>query len=292
LVIFDRCSPKESPRASAVYVGTVPPGDRWKGKRARATEPVEEQPGTVSVPQVIDWNRTHPLLANVELGNFDIVESLLLTPPSGSVKLVDAAEGTLVAIAKRDTYEDVVIGFPILVEVNGALQRNTDWINRHSFPTFWLNVLEHFVARQGVGERSLRPGESVELRPGSAASQTLVVTSPSGRSETLRRRGEQPFVYRQTEEVGVYRVEEEGREPRGFAVNLFDPDESDVRLRTAETPDEKKQSLVASIKIGNIDVAATAGGVPARKEIWKLLLVGMLAILVVEWFVYHRRVYL
>ncbi|TWT99423.1 hypothetical protein Pla108_03600 [Botrimarina colliarenosi] len=289
LVIFDRCVPKEAPRANTAYIGVLPPGEAWRQRDAEDAPVAAE---SVTVPQIIDWNRSHPLLANVELGNFDIVETMLLTPPPGAATLIDAAEGPVAAIAARDGYEDLVLGFPILIEVDGALQRNTDWINRHSFPTFWLNVLEYFVARQAVGERSLRPGEAIELRPLSPASETISVTSPSGREETLRRRGEQPFVYRMTDEVGVYHLAEGGRETRRFAVNLFDPAESDVRLRTDETPDDAQAAAVASIKIGNINVAATAGAAPARHELWRVLLVGMLGLLVLEWYVYHRRVYI
>lgn len=281
LIVYDRCEPKASPRASTVYLGTRPPGKAWRDREAKST----------TVPQVIDWNRSHPLLAHVELGNFDIIETLVLDPPPGSATLIDAAEGPIAAVAARDGYEDVVIGFPILVEVDGALQRNTDWINRHSFPTFWLNVLEYFVSRQAVGDRSLRPGESIELRPLAPSTDTLTITSPSGKTETLRRRGEAPFVFRQTEEVGIYRVREGGSESRRFAVNLFDPSESDVRLRTLETPEDAQAAQIASLKVGNIDIAAAAGAAPARQELWRWLLLGILGLLVLEWYIYHRRVY-
>lgn len=282
LVIYDRCVPETAPRSSTAYIGTLPPGDSWRdGADSEA----------ITVPQIIDWNRSHPLLAHVELGNFDIVDTLVLTPPPGAATLIDAAEGPIAAVAARDGYEDVVLGFPILVEVDGALQRNTDWINRHSFPTFWLNVLEYFVGSQAVGDRSLQPGSAVELRPLSPTTETITVTTPSGREETLRRRGEQPFVFRLTDEVGAYRVTEAGRESQRFAVNLFDPAESDVRLRTDETPEDASAAQIASVKIGNIDVTAAAGAAPARKELWRLLLLAALGILVLEWYVYHRRVY-
>jgi hypothetical protein len=289
LIVYDRCVPQAAPRSNTVYIGVLPPGDSWRKPTPTSLQPPAS---SLSVPQIIDWNRSHPLLANVELGNFDIVETLLLTPPAGATTLVDAAEGPIVAVASRNSYEDLVLGFPILIEVDGSLQRNTDWINRLSFPTFWLNVLEYFAARQAVGERSLRPGEAIELRPLNPAAESITVTSPSGKAETLRRRGEQPLVYRLTDEIGVYRVTEGARETRRFAVNLFDPAESDVRLRTDETPEDAEQAAVAAIKIGDLDVAATAGAAPARQELWRTLLIAALCVLVLEWWIYHRRVYL
>jgi hypothetical protein len=295
LIIYDRCVPKAPPRSNTVYIGVLPPGDTWRKPTTPSPQPLATGPSispSLSVPQIIDWNRSHPLLANVELGNFDIVESLLLTPPAGATALVEASEGPIVTVAPRDTYEDVVLGFPILVEIDGALQRNTDWINRLSFPTFWLNTLEYFAARQTVGDRSLHPGEAIELRPLSPATESIVVTSPSGKAETLTRRGEQPFVYRLTDELGVYRITEGNRETRRFAVNLFDPAESDVRVRIDETPEDAEKAAVASIKIGDLDIAAAAGATPARHELWRALLIAALCLLVVEWWIYHRRVYL
>lgn len=289
LVIYDRIVPEAAPRSNTAYIGVLPPGDSWRPNPSRPPPPASSL--STTVPQIIDWNRSHPLLAHVELGNFDIVETLILTPPPGAATLIDAAEGAIAAVASRDGYEEVVLGFPILIEIDGTLQRNTDWINRHSFPTFWLNVLEYFVARQSIGERSLSPGSAVELRPLSPTVETLTVTTPSGREEALRRRGEQPFVFRLTDEVGAYRVTEAGRESRRFAVNLFDPSESDVRLRTDETPEDASQAQIASVKIGNIDVTAAAGAAPARKELWRFLLLAALGLLVLEWYVYHRRVY-
>ena len=283
LVIYDRCAPEEPPRAAAVYVGALPPGPAWRGAEG------ETAPPTVTVPQVIDWSRSHPLMASVELGNFDIVDSMVLTPPPGATTLVDAAEGPLVAVAPRGAFEELVIGFPVLVESGGVTQRNTDWINRHSFPTFWLNVLEHFVARSGGGSDTVRPGEAVELRPSAPAVREARIRTPSGREETIRRRGDDPFVWRQTDEVGLYRVFEGDRETRRFAVNLFDASESDVPLRVDP---EAEGSELAGLRIGNTRVAADSGAAPARKELWKWLVLATLGVLAFEWWVYHQRVYL
>ncbi|MEN0111317.1 MAG: VWA domain-containing protein, partial [Planctomycetota bacterium] len=109
VVVYDRCVPAEAPRASAVYVGVLPPGDAWR-------DDAGAEPAALSVPQIIDWNRAHPALAHLELGDFDIVDAVRLTPPPGAASLVDASDGPIVAIAGRDGFEDLVIGFPILVE--------------------------------------------------------------------------------------------------------------------------------------------------------------------------------
>ncbi|TWT88344.1 hypothetical protein Mal64_18230 [Pseudobythopirellula maris] len=294
LVIFDRCAPEASPRASTIYLGALPPGPAWRSDGDGDEQDEPGEPATVDWPQLIDWSRTHPLLAHIELGNFDVVESLKLDPPSGGSSLIDSASGSVAAIAPRGGYEDLVLGFPILVESDGRTQKNTDWINRHSFPTFWLNAVEYFVAQASLTAERPQPGEPVELRPlGRAEAATLI--APNGRTEQLTRTGDEPYIVHNTADPGVYTIDEGeaaggDRLSQRFAVNLFDQAESDVRLRAATAGDEQ-DARTAAIRIGNIDVAAQAGSTPARQEIWRPLLLAALVVLLIEWYVYNRRVY-
>src|SRR5690606_10076991 len=94
-------------------------------------------------PQIIDWNRAQPIMANVELGNVDIADSLVLDPPAGGDILIDSTIGPIAAIAPRNASQDVVLGFEIFGrDDDGATTVNTNWPRRLSFPTFWLNALE------------------------------------------------------------------------------------------------------------------------------------------------------
>jgi hypothetical protein len=62
-------------------------------------------------------------------------------------------------------------------------------------------------------------------------------------------------------------------------VNLFDTRESDL------TPAEE-------IEIGHEEVKAEKSQQVARKELWKWLALGALGMLMFEWYIYNRRVYL
>ncbi len=145
LILFDRCAPAKMPRANTLFLGHLPPGDAWQSDSATGTR-TEPKP-TVKMPQIIDWNRAHPLLAHVELGNVDIAESLVVDLPSGGDSLIDSTAGPIGVIAPRGSFEDVLIGFEI-VGTNEAGERtaNTNWPRRHSFPTFWLNVMTTWLA--------------------------------------------------------------------------------------------------------------------------------------------------
>ncbi len=278
LVIFDRCTPKESPRANTVYIGELPPGPTWRDGENPAPK--------ISVPQILDWNRAHPLLANIELGNFDIVDSLALPLPPGGVPLIDSADGPIAAVAPREGYEDVVLGFPILVAIDGKLQRNTDWINRHSFPTFWLNVLDYFVGERSEALRAGgQPGQSLAIKPVTNLRE-IEVALPTGRTTKLSRQGDEPFQLHDTDTPGVYTVSEAGTTTQRLAVNLFSRDESDIRPRT---PTAAEGEAPTAITIGATAVGQAA---PARQELWRPLLLAALVVLVVEWYIYNRRVYL
>ena len=80
--------------------------------------------------------------------------------------------------------------------------------------------------------------------------------------------------------MGVYEVRSGGKTIQRFAVNLFDPNESEIRARAEE-----------AVKIGHVEVAGQSQWEPARRELWRFLLLAALGVLLFEWYIYNRRVY-
>jgi hypothetical protein len=304
LVIFDQCAPTAMPRANTLFVGRLPPGASWRGQHEQSGEKAAKSDGAkgddadaaakdVAVgPQIIDWDRSHPLLASVELGNVDFADSLVLHPPPGATVLIESTAGTLAAIAPRDAYQDVVLGFEIVGQAkDGARTVNTNWPRRLSFPTFWLNVLEQLGGRSEESQvSSTRPGRAVELHaPGKET--TLTVVDPSGKQFAVRRGEGDVFHFQDTNQLGVYEVRAGEKVIDRIAVNLFDRQESDVRVRPSQS-DKAATIKPADIRIGNVDVEATLGKMPSRVEAWKVVLACALFVLILEWYIYNRRVYL
>ena len=288
LMIFDQCTPPQMPQCNTLFVGRLPPLDTWK--QEGSSEPV-------FAPQIVDWQREHPLLNLVELGNVQIADSLLTDPPSGGQVLIDSTAGPIFAIAPRDSFEDAVLGFEILGhDAEGQRTVNTNWPRRHSFPNFLLNALEYLAAgTTEQDERSIRPGQYVELRLAAAeagdASEKFEVVLPDGTRRPAQPPQQGKFAFQETDEQGIYRVEAGDKPLRSFAVNLFDREESDIKLRLQQG-DQQRVRVVDSISIGYVDVAAQAQAAPVRRELWKWLLGGALVVLVLEWYIYNRRVYL
>jgi hypothetical protein len=271
LVIFDRCAPKRAetaatavmPLAHTLFIGSFPPLEGWKA---------EEK---VNVPHIITTDSSHPLMNLLEMSNVIILEGTPLKPPPGSSVLIDTHVGPIFAIAPRDAYEDAVLGF----ELVGKDQVSTNWPLQPSFPVFWLNVLLYMGGvRDPLALGTIRPGQSVALQT-ETPTTTLNVRTPDGRLVRVSRGNLNAFNFTDTEHLGVYDVQDGKLQTiQRFAVNLFNPPESDIKPK--------------DIQIGHTKVAGNREVEPARRDIWKQLLLLALAVLLFEWYIYNRRVYL
>jgi hypothetical protein len=183
----------------------------------------------------------------------------------------------------------VVVGFEIIGRNEaGEILPNTDWPRKHSFPTFWLNALEYLAGQMDDSLASVQPGRPVEIRvPGTV--EELTVVRPDGGEQTIRRGAQDLFQFQDTDQPGIYTVRAGEVIVQRFAVNLGDRFESDVKLKPANSANGE---AIASLEIGHIDVSAATGAAPARKELWKVLLLAALVVLLFEWYIYNRRVYI
>jgi hypothetical protein len=325
LIIYDRCSPTVSPRANTLYIGTIPPSpnadpafaDKAKPDDAGKSKPdeaaktksdeaakakpddaakstAEATPGvapppakwwslgeSVVYPQIIDLDRTHPLMQWLDLGDVDIAGAKAVTPPPGGTKLLDSNKGTLFAIAPREGFEDAVLGFEIYsTDANGERTPNTNWPIRRSFPAFVFAALGYLGGNDGAqaGE-SVKPGQPLMLKS-EAAADSITVLTPQGARLPVTRSKSGSFQFSETQELGAYEVREGPKAIERFTVNLFDPMESNI------VPAKEK-----TIQIGNVSVEGKEGYQTVRRETWKWLLIVALVVLIAEWYIYNRRVY-
>jgi hypothetical protein len=280
LVVFDRCRPEpnaqgksQMPQAYTLFIGILPPGDGWTAAQKS------------DVPQIIDTNSAHPLMQWMDLGDVLLAAGTPLKPPSGATVLIDSDVGPMAAIAPRDSFEDIVLGFNILEEQtapDGKTKKyyGTNWPTRQSFPVFIRNLFEYSKAGQaGAGGENVRPGMPVALEsPG--PDTALRIVSPSGGKTDLKSGRLGKLTFTETQGLGIYYVQSGGKTIDRFAVNLFDTGESDFRPNPSPT-----------IKVGDVEVKGETAWKPARKEIWKYVVFLGLAVLLVEWYIYNRRIY-
>lgn len=320
LIIYDQCAPeKRMPRSNTLFIGTLPLDWRTTAQPEAASEEENDETAAagagegeategdeatgdsdgdvveidrVNNPQIIDQAREHPLMAYVELGDIYIRASNIVPPALGGQVLVESTNGPIVSIAPREGFEDAVLGFEVSIFQDGGEYPNTNWYRRYSFPTFLLNTLSYFVGQRQDGlYRTNLPGRSLELRTKSLAKQ-LTVTGPNGIKEVIKRNADGSYLFHDTDQPGYYEFLDGEQVENRFTVNLFDGQESDVRIATApdDNPDDNVES-VASLHIGHVEVAAESAR-PARKDLWRPLLLVAVGVLLFEWYIYNRRVYL
>jgi len=302
LVIYDRVEPpKAMPVANTLFVGRIPPWFDREGKDnapAPNDQPPGEQPADDNAPPrppgkwlagarragptVIDVDDTHPLMRNVNWSGVKIAEAAALDPPPGATVLVESQYGPLYAGAPRGGHFDAVLGFEIIGEQDGKTYVNTNWPTRPGFALFARLTLSELATRSPARE-SVRPGDPFAIYPPTDAA-TVLVTTPWGATLPATRGGAKEFFFDETREVGLYeaRFAAEGPAFQQQVVNLFDPRESD--LRPAET-----------ITHGYTDTQREAapgeeGYEPARREAWPYVVLACLVVVLVEWFVFCRRI--
>ena len=288
LIIFDRCRPKVMPQANTFFLGAMPvhavelPPTEEGGKPRQID--IWQTEDRVDGPKIIDIDSSHPLTQWIAMDNVLIAEAAPIKVPSGGTVLVDSHLGPMLVIAPRDGFEDLVLAFPFVDEITGddgikRLQAMTNWQGRSSFPVFMLNLLQYFGGGQsGLDALSAQPGGLVGLI-GPEPGKELDVQKPSGARAKVPvdRLGRGKFS--DTDELGIYDVQAGGKPIDHFSVNLFDPAESDISVRQ-------------QIELGHVAVTGkTSNWESARTEFWKYILLAGFLLLLFEWWVYHRRVY-
>jgi hypothetical protein len=196
--------------------------------------------------------------------------------PTKTPRLLEGENNLALMVSlTRGSHSDVVQMFPLIDDSGGW---NTNWPLQPSFPIFWRNVLYTLGnVSDAAGEEVLQGGSPKRLRP-SGVVDKVEVTDPADRTATLERIGSRSdFDYQATERLGVYRAEWNGG-GRSFAVNLLDADESNLLPRD-------------TIQIGNETVVAGDTRTQSR-ELWKWAVLVGLIFLLVEWYIYNKRIYI
>ncbi len=264
LIIFDRCSPPVMPTTNTFFIGALPTsGWAWSS---------EPQPVVL-----IDADRTHPLMRYVELLSLLVYRGRGLIGPAGTSELVGADVGAVLAIAPRDGYQDLVLGFEVVsTGESGELQINTNWYAERSWPVFVLNTLKVLAgAEERSAAKSYQPGQNVRIRVETDA-KSLTIARDDQRVMSVSIDSTGTTEFSQTETPGNYLVRADDKLADLFTINLFDQRESTI-------------AAVEEIQLGYQTVTATTSLAQTRREYWRWLLVVMLGILVTEWWIYAKR---
>lgn len=268
LVIYDQCAPEEMPECNTLFLGAKPPDEKWKF-------------GELEGPlQIIDLDRSHPMMEFLELASVRIVEGRTVTPPDGGQVLARSDFGPVFSVGSRGPFQDAVLGFELQHATEKGNEINTDWGIKRSFPLFIFACVDYLSGgiTQSAATSTL-PGQPMTIAASKRYNEFQILT-PDNRRDIVQRTENGQAIYTSTETPGIYRVQSVGdaKDLDAFAVNLFSPRESNI-------------AAVSEMVIGSEKVAPTTTTSRGRIEYWRWLLLGGLVLLVTEWVVFNRRVF-
>jgi hypothetical protein len=215
----------------------------------------------------------------VDLANVHLRTAKTIAPAPWATTLAETDKGALIVAGEKGDGRSVYVGFSVF---------DSDMPLRIAFPIFLSNCVQWLTARPGDTSGVFKAGDVVPLGGGATqkTASAIDVKRPDGRTDTVRPAPGTPALYDRTDQVGIYtaRNGDNGTPPRTFPVSLLSPGESNI------APVAKPVFVVADADAGDINITTPPGErVPVRREIWPWIAAFALAVLSVEWFVYHRR---
>lgn len=234
---------------------------------------------------IIDWSRDHPILRALTLESLIIGELPKVEPVPGGPAQTIAVSDSGPAMFEVTTAETRAIVVPFDVA-------NSSWPFDVSFVLFTAASINYLGddAAYGVVGRMVQPGSVLSDRL-PAGAESVEVKTPTGETQKLIPAADGRIVFGPVSKSGVYEVSwtgssgpsdvrgSGGRIIRPYAANLLDAAESDV----APQGEVSLASTVAQAESGQ--------AIDAAKRLWPWLLLAALAVIMLEWFVYNRKVH-
>lgn len=261
VIVFDDYAPQTIPRVSSLYLGAAPP-----------IEGLEIRPGSESAPAVqpiLDWARQDPVLRYVVLDDVAVQDPGRIVVPEDGEVLATGQSGPVMARVSHDGVQHVVTSF-------GVLQSN--WPLYISFPVFISNAVQSLGLGALADEAGLAYSTgSIAVVPLDAAGNPPTYIGPA----TLKANVMQgSAVLPAFTQAGIYEAQGDVEAPFDvLPVNLLDAVESDLRP-------------VDRLEVATVDVSGQAEAATIRREVWPWFAWAALAVLLIEWLVYTRRMHL
>jgi hypothetical protein len=239
------------------------------------------EPGSAGI---IDWSRDHPVLRGLSLDGLLIAKmqraEVVTGGPAVAVASADIGPA-LFDIASGDT-RALVVPFDVA---------ESNWPFHVSFVVFMAGATAYLGddAATGGSGRNVQPGSVLSDRVPAGVGEVEMKT-PTGETQKRLAAPDGRIVFGPLDRSGVYEVSWAGpggptdqrsgdRAVRLFAANLFDPAESDL-------------AATDRVDLASKEVAALGrGSALADRKIWPWLLLGALAVIMLEWFVYNKKVH-
>lgn len=218
----------------------------------------------------VSWQESHPLLRHVALENVFALKWRRLTLPSHASLLAEGEDSTAIAFVTDPGHRYVITAFDLL---------DSDFRMQYAFIVFMQNAM-FYLASGGLTDtgRLLTPGDTITLSVPPGA-ETMRMTLPDGSTEDVQVRDRLTVNYAKTRKGGLYKAvfDDPAKTEETYAANILDTNESTI------APNE-------NFMISGNPVKSVAGEVKLNEPLWPWAVAAALAILLIEWWIYNRRV--
>jgi Ca-activated chloride channel family protein len=254
LVILDGISPPATERGNFLMINAFSP-----------SIPITRT-GVRESPVIVDWDRSHPVMQDLDLGTLQIRSATLVKPEKGIKPLLEARNQGLIYAYEKEGLRAILINFDL---------KQSDLPFRVAFPVLMTNCFKWLQPHQFFSAPlQVKAGEPfpLYLRP---ATQSVFIGLPTGKwvkQSVLSN----PFFYPQTQKVGIYTVLEKEKRTY-FAVNLFDESESNIRVDPSGLG---KQPDWTGVEKETVQTPV---------QTWFLILLGTVILLVLEYYLWLNR---
>lgn len=221
----------------------------------------------VASPDILDWDNAHPVNRFLDFDNLVLSAATSVVLPEYANVILRSSHTPLIALLETGRAGVCIVGFD-------PMQSN--WPLLVSFPLFLNNCLNHFDEQRAKQiQANITVGGTITAP---AASSAPVIQLPAGGKRTMSLTSSGEYCFTAVDKCGTFQIDVPGGAAHLVAVNLFDRNESLL-------------DTVANPTIGGKAVKAVQAHRQVNREYWKYIVMAVAALLVVEWIVYHRRIF-
>lgn len=256
-----------------IFDGVAPPPAKGAGALIYLNPPADGAPiahaGAIEDFGFDTWDKKSPVLRFAAMGDIQVSRGHALKPSPDDKIIGESDQGPILVSGSRGGHPFLALGFD---------PRNSDFVLRVAWPLFVLNSIDSFGDADTSYLSSYRTGEVWRLPVPDGARAAELVDPLGGKRELPVQAGRAVYF---GDQAGIYELATGSGADRmvtRFAANLADLTESSIlpqtKLALGKQEAKRPEGFVAGV----------------RQEIWMYLLAAVLAVSVLEWITYHRRV--
>lgn len=268
VILFDAYVPKRLPTdGNFIWFGVVPDGIGVTAEKSG------KDFLHIQDARFLDWQTDHPILRGLSLQSVQLRDTLNLKLNSNADALAQGLRGPLIVLDRENRQTHLIVGFDLW---------ESDWPEHVSFPIFMRNAMQFMALGSAMNvQASYQPGQTPRIARASLAKlgdvKQLTLTTPDG-AQIVNIPPAGDVVLPALNHVGIYSLEPPLAGFEHLAVNLLDSNESNL------SPLDVRGAGAAG---------STAGGDKTQSDLWRWLIAcSVLPLLMIEWWVYTRRMHM